>query len=188
MRRSGDIQPIPWALYWCWLLSAENFPNYQFQSKTSSLSNSSNQSSKGSLYYGIPVVNAVSVIVSLMVTALVERYALDAILLPSVTHLIPAPAWIIAYILRVSYWGGDAILQTSWGSMPPDPPSRHTHLHVRERAFARYYHPVTMLFPPNSKSCMQPWYFLAHRWPQEYFNACSCATPVWFLLYKLTVA
>ena len=35
--------------------------------------------------------------------------------------------------------------------MPPDPPSRHTFLHVRERAFARYYHPATMLFPPQLK-------------------------------------
>ena len=35
--------------------------------------------------------------------------------------------------------------------MPPDPPSRHTRLHVRERAFARYYHPATMLFSPQLK-------------------------------------
>ena len=39
--------------------------------------------------------------------------------------------------------------KVSWGrgDMPPDPPSRHTHLHVCERAFARYYHPATILFP-----------------------------------------
>ena len=30
--------------------------------------------------------------------------------------------------------------------MPPDPPSRHTCLHVREHAFARYYHPATTMF------------------------------------------
>ena len=34
--------------------------------------------------------------------------------------------------------------------------SRHAHLHVCERAFARYYHHATILFPtPNSKSCMK---------------------------------
>jgi len=56
----------------------------------------------------------------------------------------------------------------SWrGGMPPDPPSRHAHLHVREHAFARLhmrkhafahdYHPATILFfIPNSKSCMKP--------------------------------
>ena len=43
------------------------------------------------------------------------------------------------------------------GGMPPDPPSRHTCLRVCEGAFARYYHPATILFPPNSKSCMKPW-------------------------------
>ena len=32
--------------------------------------------------------------------------------------------------------------------MAPDPPSRHAHLCVRERAFAHYYHPATTLFPP----------------------------------------
>ena len=43
------------------------------------------------------------------------------------------------------------------GGMPPDPPSRHTCLCVCEGAFARYYHPATILFSPNSKSCMKPW-------------------------------
>ena len=35
----------------------------------------------------------------------------------------------------------------SWWGMPPDPPSSH--------AYARYYHPATILFPPipNSKPC-----------------------------------
>ena len=32
--------------------------------------------------------------------------------------------------------------------MPPDPPSRHTHLHVCEHAFTCYYHSATSLFPP----------------------------------------
>ena len=34
--------------------------------------------------------------------------------------------------------------------MPPDPPSSH--------AYAHYYHPATILFPPapNSKPCMKP--------------------------------
>ena len=32
--------------------------------------------------------------------------------------------------------------------MPPDPPSRHARLHVRERAFARYYHLLPPYFPP----------------------------------------
>ena len=32
--------------------------------------------------------------------------------------------------------------------MPPDPPSRCAHLHVREHAFARHYHAATTLFPP----------------------------------------
>ena len=36
----------------------------------------------------------------------------------------------------------------SWGSMPSDPPSRHTHLCVHECAFAHYYYPATILFPP----------------------------------------
>ena len=31
--------------------------------------------------------------------------------------------------------------------MPPDPPSRHTHISVCERAFTCYYHPATILFP-----------------------------------------
>ena len=36
--------------------------------------------------------------------------------------------------------------------MPPDPPIRHAHLHVRERAFVRYYHPTTTMFsPPHLK-------------------------------------
>ena len=43
------------------------------------------------------------------------------------------------------------------GGMPPDPPSRHTCLCARVRAFAHYYHPATILSPPpNSKSCMKP--------------------------------
>ena len=44
------------------------------------------------------------------------------------------------------------------GGKPPDPPGRHTCLHVHERAFTHYYHPATILFPPspNSKSCMKP--------------------------------
>ena len=33
--------------------------------------------------------------------------------------------------------------------MPPDPPSRHTRLHVCERAFACYYHPATTMFIPS---------------------------------------
>ena len=37
----------------------------------------------------------------------------------------------------------------SWGSMPPDPPSRHAHLRMRERAFACYYHPA---FPPPTQN------------------------------------
>ena len=37
------------------------------------------------------------------------------------------------------------------GGLPPDPPSRHAHLCVRERAFTRYYHPATILFPPRLK-------------------------------------
>ena len=43
--------------------------------------------------------------------------------------------------------------------MPPDPPSRHAHISISvcERAFAHYYHPATILFPPNSKYCMKPW-------------------------------
>ena len=32
--------------------------------------------------------------------------------------------------------------------MPPDPPSRHAPLCVRDHAFARYYRPATILFPP----------------------------------------
>lgn len=41
--------------------------------------------------------------------------------------------------------------------MPTDPPSRHACLCAHQRAFARYYHPVFILFsPPNSKSCMKP--------------------------------
>ena len=33
--------------------------------------------------------------------------------------------------------------------MLPDPPNRYAHLHVRERAFAHYYHPATILFFPS---------------------------------------
>ena len=35
--------------------------------------------------------------------------------------------------------------------MPPDPHSRHIHLHVCERALAHYYHPATTMFflPPT---------------------------------------
>ena len=32
--------------------------------------------------------------------------------------------------------------------MPPDPPSRHASVSMRECAFARYYQPATILFPP----------------------------------------
>ena len=37
--------------------------------------------------------------------------------------------------------------------MPPAPPlpSRHAHLYVRECAFTCYYHPATILFPPQLK-------------------------------------
>ena len=35
--------------------------------------------------------------------------------------------------------------------MPLDPPSRHANLCVRECAFARYYHPATILFSPQLK-------------------------------------
>ena len=31
----------------------------------------------------------------------------------------------------------------------------HTPL-VATHAYARYYHPATIVFPPNSKSCMKP--------------------------------
>ena len=46
--------------------------------------------------------------------------------------------------------------------MLPDPivgTYTDTCVSVRERAFARYYHPATTLFPPpsNSKFCMKPW-------------------------------
>ena len=34
------------------------------------------------------------------------------------------------------------------GGMPPDPPSRHARLHMCGCAFARYYHPAIILFPP----------------------------------------
>ena len=36
--------------------------------------------------------------------------------------------------------------------MPPDPPSRHARLCMRERAFARYYHPTTTMFPPPTQN------------------------------------
>ena len=32
--------------------------------------------------------------------------------------------------------------------MAPDAPSSHSSLHVREHAFAHYYHPATILFTP----------------------------------------
>jgi len=34
----------------------------------------------------------------------------------------------------------------------PRPPSRHTRLRVHERAFAHYYHPVTILFPSPTQN------------------------------------
>ena len=38
------------------------------------------------------------------------------------------------------------------GELPPDPPSRHTRLHVRECAFAHHYHSATTMFPPPPPS------------------------------------
>ena len=39
-----------------------------------------------------------------------------------------------------------------FGAHAPDPPSRHTCLRMRERAFACYYHLATILFlPPQLK-------------------------------------
>ena len=36
--------------------------------------------------------------------------------------------------------------------MPPDPPSRHAHLHMHERVFVYYNHPaITMFFPSQLK-------------------------------------
>ena len=37
-------------------------------------------------------------------------------------------------------------IQIFLGAVPPDPPSRHTCLHVCERAFRCYYHPAIILF------------------------------------------
>ena len=42
------------------------------------------------------------------------------------------------------------------GGHPRPPYYRHAYLCVCECAFALYYHPATILFPPNSKSCMKP--------------------------------
>jgi len=60
-----------------------------------------------------------------------------------------------------SYLRASKIQNFSGGGegMPPDPPSRHTRLHMRERAFACYYHYATILYSPtpNSKPCMKPW-------------------------------
>ena len=49
------------------------------------------------------------------------------------------------------------------GGMPPDPPSRHAYLCVRERAFTCYYHPATILFPPQLKILYETLVFVPRR-------------------------
>ena len=72
------------------------------------------------------------------------------------------PDWI-----RTNLWVSKLKFFLGGGDMPPDPRTL-----TCECAFARYYHPATILFPPNSKSCMKPWmwrpcavpHVAAHEW------------------------